>query len=230
LPQNIFQASHWTLHPVEPAGLKEGLAQLFETRVYSQGKFNTNHLAAGFASPSTSLISEIRVDGISPAHYGHLLMYFWYLYHRCGGESLFWKLAAPGIETNGTLTIESALRALGNGKKGCRGFSDSVAEFEIARALNIRTLTGVDPERWFLLHSSLAKVKFETVLPTKATWTNTGNWTPYFIAAEKTLTEVKGYAGARVWWLVPGLYANAVETRKRPSSKHTQVLILKTNR
>lgn len=225
-----FHALHWILNPDEPAWLKEGLAQLFETRVYTQGKFNTNHLAAGFASPSTSLIDEIRVDQISPAHYGHLLMYFWYLYQRCGGEDLFWRLAAPRSETYGILTIESALRARGITKKGCRGFSDSVAEFELARALNTRTLEGEDSERWFLLHSSLAKLKFEKTFPNQAAWTNTESWTPYFIAAENTLTDVKGYAGARVWWLTPGLYPKAVESRKRPGPKYTRVLILKTKR
>lgn len=227
LAHEYFHAIHWIFHSDEPAWLKEGLAQLFETRVFARGKFNTNHLAAGFSSPSTSLVGDIHVNAISPAHYGHLLMYFWYLYERCGGEDLFWKLTAPRSETYGMLTIESALRELGNTKKGCGGFSESVSEFELARALNVKNLTGEDSERWFLLYSSLAKTKFQKGLPTQATWANAGPWTPYFIAAERGLTEVTGYAGARVWWLIPGLNAEAVETRIRPSSKHTQVLLLK---
>lgn len=229
LAHEYFHAIHWIFHSDEPAWLKEGLAQLFETRVFARGKFNTNHLAAGFSTPSTSLVNDIHVNAISHAHYGHLLMYFWYLYERCGGEDLFWKLAAARSETYGILTIESALRELGSSKKGCGSFSESVAEFELARALNVKTLGGEDPERWFLLYSSLAKASFQKALPTQATWANAGPWTPYFIAAEHGLTEVTGYAGARVWWLIPGLNAEAVETRIRPSPRFTRMLILKAD-
>lgn len=229
LAHEYFHAIHWILHPDEQPWLQEGLALLFETRIYAHGKFNTNHLAAGFSSPSTALTGDIRAAEVSPAHYGHLLMYFWYLYQRCGGEDLFWKLTSPEKDARGVVTIENALRTLGSKKPGCRGFSESVNEFEIARSLNVKTIEGTDPERWFLLYSALAETNFEKVLPTRSTWMNAGSWTPYFISAGPTIAEVKGYAGARVWWLTPGLNAKAIESSKRPGPKFTKLLLLKTD-
>jgi hypothetical protein len=227
LAHEFFHALHWMNHPDEPAWLREGLAQVFETRVYKQGKFNVNNLTAGFAEISTSLQGEMRVDAISAAQYGHTLLYFWYLYQRCGGDDLFWALVDSPDGLFGTKTIEYALKHEASKKTGCKSFLESFVEFELARAINTRSLEGDDPDRWFLVASTLAKAKAETKLPDLARWARTKDWTPILVETTSDGPNIKKLPGARAYWIQAGSVPKVIEATTRPSPKYTRVLILR---
>lgn len=227
LAHEFFHAVHWIVHKDEPAWLREGLAQVFETRVYVQGKFNTTNLSAGFSEFSTPLTGEMNVSAISPAHYGHLLLYFWYLYQRCGGDTLFWNIAVSTDGLFGEKSIEWALKREGSTKIGCRNFSESVAEAELARAINTRSVQGDDRDRWFLLSSTLAKAKARDALPSAADWKSLEAWTPLLVSVPDTLLQWKVPSDGRAWWIKDGPIPQVSETAKRPSPQFTKLLILK---
>jgi hypothetical protein len=203
------------------------MAELFETRVYTQGKFNTRNLSAGFSEFSTPLTGELDVHAVSPASYGHLLLYFWYLYLRCGGEDLFWNLVVSAPDVFGEKTIEGALRKSGSKKIGCSSFAESVAESELARTLNTRSIQGDDPDRWFLLFSALGPARARDPLPSAEVWAKAEPWTPFLVPVPDELKSWKVPPGGRAWWIKAGAIPKVSESAARPDPTYRLLLILK---
>lgn len=133
-----FHALHFTLHPEEPRWVREGLAQVFEYIVFSS--YNGPNLLAGLDESTSSLEFQTRTDREA---YGHAFLYFYFLYKKCGGEVLFWKLAESAPQQFGADTVNNALK--GNDKKECADFETSVLHAELARFHN-RKIQGKDTQ------------------------------------------------------------------------------------
>lgn len=136
----LFHSLHYLIHPDEPAWLREGLAQLFETLIFRGLHSNAKE---AFENIHTKLESDFEHSEekviISKAQYGHSLLYFYYLYKNCGYTSLFWALTESADGLFERDTIDYALQKMEpffKNKPQCKDFSDSSTYFEIARVQN----------------------------------------------------------------------------------------------
>jgi hypothetical protein len=157
LAHEFFHAIHFQLNPDEAAWVREGLAQQFEWMV--TGEFNGRNLSATQKSPLTPLIANYNWENSDPAQYGHNLLYFYYMYNHCGGETFFWKLTQGQGEKKGALLINQILIEINSMRPECGNFIQSAMSFEIARAHNQIQLTSTtDADQYSLLESNLKNI------------------------------------------------------------------------
>lgn len=193
----FFHVLHYVIHPNEMPWVREGLAQLFEFRVLD--RFNSSNFKAAMAQLTTPLEGAYSLDKIDRAQYGHDLLYFYYLWSRCGGDELFWKLVEGAPAVYEGQAIDLALEALSGLQKSsqtpeCSSFEASAIHFEVARAHNHIQFGAESTERYFLVpqtlmgHWSTAQPasSVQAVLGDK-TELEMGRFTPLLLTADATV-------------------------------------------
>jgi len=134
LAHEWFHALHFVVHKDEPAWLREGLAQVFENMVMDG--YNGQNLIEALDHSTTPLEAIFDVNQESREAYGHVFLYFYYLYQKCGKQPLFWKIVEGVPGKFGEGSVEFALSQMKDQPVYCSSFRESVIHAELARAVN----------------------------------------------------------------------------------------------
>jgi hypothetical protein len=157
LAHEFFHAVHYEINPDEDPWVREGMAQVFEYIVTDE--LNGTNLRAAIENPHTPLIGTYSIENPNRAQYGHDMLYFYYLYKRCGGDSFFWSLAEGEEELKGAALINSILGRFDSPNAECKSFSSSAVSFEVAKIHNqVQELIQKESEgrgRFFLAPTNL---------------------------------------------------------------------------
>jgi hypothetical protein len=132
-----FHVLHRVVHPNESNWVKEGLAQTFVSMTADDQlieKYPGEGLLLAINQSTTELKFPFDQKDWNQEAYGHTFLYFYYLFQKCGGETLFWKLV-QGVDGGGALSsdeqnIDTALKDSDSSK--CRNFKNSAVQAEIA--------------------------------------------------------------------------------------------------
>lgn len=116
--------------------VQEGIALLGEYLSTNVVPYQVYH---SYDDYSQSLVnrpgSESSVQG-QDATYGHIFLYFSFLYTHCGGEQFFHYLISSPSPLNGTTYLQHILTAVAQKSKVesfCKSVDESFAQFQIAR-------------------------------------------------------------------------------------------------
>lgn len=166
-----FHALHFLIHPNEAPWVQEGLATLFVylTAEEDYPKYPGQGFYDALKGSSTPLKFPFdpRKYIVSEA-YGHVFLYFLYLYRNCegskGGDDLFWRLAASKNGVYDEDTINLALQ--GTDADFCGDFKMSAIRAEIARFHNrAEYLANGEKRDHYLIVPELSD--FETITTTE---------------------------------------------------------------
>ncbi|MEK6705271.1 MAG: hypothetical protein AABZ06_05740 [Bdellovibrionota bacterium] len=145
LTHELTHLVHYFNQPREESWVREGAALLAE---YIVTKYQNRALLSGFSIPETSLTADLKVHENSTesaeekslrlARYGHVLQYFYYLYHICDQDILN-KLISRGASIatqSGIARIDTILKVAASASAlppACQDFKTSFVEFQKAR-------------------------------------------------------------------------------------------------
>ena len=202
LAHEWFHALHFVVHRDEPAWVREGLAQVFETMVLG-GYNGSAYLFSVLENSTTPLEAAFDVRKENLEEYGHVFLYFYYLYQKCGNQALFWKIVEGTGGKFGAETIESALSQMPpvtDQPAYCMHFKESVINAELSRLINHKAqLDGKTTDEFFIIPD--LNRTFKNVLTEKAvaaTLTNLELFEPklFQAGAQKTLRK---YSNNEAW-------------------------------
>ncbi len=135
LIHEYFHAVHSAINPGEEAWIREGLAQVFESRVTK--KSHAPSIMATMKNPSHSPVSAMDHNHQDEILYGNTFLYFQYLVRECGGPSLFWKLALPDKEAlRGLDHLERTLKENHSLRPQCENATQSLFSYQLAKLIN----------------------------------------------------------------------------------------------
>jgi hypothetical protein len=213
LAHEVFHAVHFLVHPNESPWIREGLAQWFEYRV--TGNFNGANIRAALEHPETSLFGAYYPGKTNRNQYGHSLLYMYYLWSHCGGDSLIWDITRGYSETSksashgvfGENNIDDVLtyrrKKTESHPEECADFEKSAVSFEIARVHNKMSYDGAKASPYHLIATALQPVEPRQEIPKTIDGTDINSlrgYTPIFIsgeAASKSVSSEKFH----IFWL-----------------------------
>ncbi len=123
----LFHFFHHQFQPHEESWVKEGLAQVFASRVTGILPFAAIH--AALRGESTPLMRSHDWRHPSLALYGHQFLYFWKTIRDCGGDDFFWSWVKRP-QSSADLIFSSQARG---SIEICSSFLNSVMDFERKR-------------------------------------------------------------------------------------------------
>lgn len=199
LSHEWFHALHFVVHKDEPAWLREGLAQVFEHLVL--GGYNGPNLIEALEYSTTRLDHEFKIDQVNREAYGHVFIYFYYLYQKCGKQAIFWKLVESTVGKFADQSIDGALSQMVDNPDYCADFNQSVIHAELARFHNRKIKnSGISTEEYLIvpelsrnMKSVLNAQELPTVLP------QLPKWQPKFIPASVFKVAQKYLQPADAW-------------------------------
>lgn len=121
---------HFNLRPNEESWVREGVALLAEYVVTGR---MTSAIEEAFAEPESSLTAPLDLRTKRISQYGHLFLYFYYIYKLCGRNELLNELVESKSEKAGAAFIDETLRKTQSAEPVCQGFRESFSAFQIAR-------------------------------------------------------------------------------------------------
>jgi len=159
----LFHAIHYVLNPGEEVWIREGLAQLFEMKMYNST--NSDNLLTALSYSTTSLFGSFDIFNVNKEQYGHSLLYFYYLNSKCASnDDLFWDLtkskAMGGKRLQGVEAINFVLSQKRDVSQAnhniCKNFKASADHFMIARVMN--KYSGFDQDGSFFIMESAVRM------------------------------------------------------------------------
>ena len=106
ISHELFHAFQHALNPGNPGWVREGLAQVFESKIV--GSLNTTVINTMIDDTSTSLIGDYNIAVTSRPLYAHHALFFHYLDQKCasnnqdgkveGDETFFWDLTITPVK------------------------------------------------------------------------------------------------------------------------------------
>ncbi|WPU65222.1 hypothetical protein [Peredibacter starrii] len=215
ISHEYFHAVHYSINPNEVSWVREGLAQLFEYRLYNG--FNFAHTHAGLTKNEFPLEAEFDINDYRPEKYGNTLLYFYYLTSHCDkDDTLFWTLVNSG--GSGRDGINRALQLENSSIPLCRDFSSSAEGFSLAKMAN--SYSGFEQSSLtFIMPSSHrlqidAQKELSLLANPDKFWSSIQSYQPQRLSLKTAQELIKTAPASFKWWGLEKNYPNRIKALK----------------
>ncbi len=195
LAHEIFHAVHFTFNPDELDWIREGMAQLFESRLY--GGFNQAHVVEALTKSNFPLEAEFDINSYQKEKYGNTFLFFYFLSTHCDPQrDLLFKMIQNGLY--GRAGIDSVLA--NSPLQICSSFAKAAEGFSVAKMVNAYSGTNQSAETFII--PAMQEMGVDPTLEASYTWNKIGSFQPKRISKARALIlSATSPADAHFWGL-----------------------------
>ena len=204
LAHEIFHAVHFTHNPDEVDWIREGMAQLFETRLY--GGFNQAHVVEALTKSNFPLEADFNINSYHKEKYGNTFLFFYFLSTHCDPQrDLLFRMIQNGLY--GRAGIDSVL--VHSSLQICTSFGKAAEAFSLAKMVNAYSGTNQSAETFIL--PAILEMRVEPTLEASYTWNKIGSFQPKRVSKARALVLSKTSPADAHYWGLEKRFPNRVK-------------------
>lgn len=179
MAHEFFHVIHFIHNPDELDWIREGMAQLFEARLY--GGFNQAQVVEALTKSNFPLEADFDINSYQKEKYGNTFLFFLFLTTHCDPQrDLLWKMIQNNLY--GRAGIDSVLNST---LPLCSSFASAAEGFSVAKMVNAYSGTGQSADTFII--PVMQEMSIDQTMESTLTWNKIGSFQPKRVSKARAL-------------------------------------------